>query len=381
MSFPFGWTKRASITIAAAKVGSGGVSDFPVTLTESTLPSGIFTYARSDGGDVRFSTDAYGLTRLPADIIKWDTGTSKAIVRVRMDLSSAASNTFYVWYGNPSATLPANTDTYGRYAAYDDDFGGYWPMGDVSGFDGSTLVDRTSNLRIGAPAGLDATNLADAKIGKGLNLNGTNEYIVCPGTDLPAATDQRTIIATINADTIDSAQRLWFGRGAASGNGLIFNLGVVDVSATKYVQFLHGGGNIRYPGITVGAFYRVAIVVPSGADTTDDVQCYVNAVLKSGTRNGGSDQTLGVAAYDFSIGSNWPGGTGPATNWFDGIIDEFEYHTTARSAAWLTTDYNMVSDVANFAVAGSAENVSLITPQMFAQVATVNNLTLTGVPW
>ena len=130
MAFPTGWGRRCALTIQSSKV-DGDLSDFTVKITKDCLPSEMFdadgSYpARSDGGDIRFSSDQAGTTQLAREVAQFDTdndpGNGYAELYVLVDDVYAVSDvTIYVWYNAPSETEPAEDSTYGKESA--------WPSG------------------------------------------------------------------------------------------------------------------------------------------------------------------------------------------------------------------------------------------------------------
>ena len=82
MEFSEGWLKKVKISAIAAKT-SGSHVDFPLLLTEATLPADIFTSAIDGGGDIRFSSDAKGENQLACEVVYFDTTTNKAQIWVK----------------------------------------------------------------------------------------------------------------------------------------------------------------------------------------------------------------------------------------------------------------------------------------------------------
>lgn len=162
-AFPTGWASSCPITIDHTKVGSGGVTGFSAVLTESSLPAALFSGSKSDGSDIRASSDAAGTTQLPCDVVAFSAGGTGTLV-VKTDLSSASDTTVYVWWGNASATLPAANSAFGQYNAYNANCLSFFTLTDASG----NPVDRTS-------AGKTLT-LANATYGASGQLKGAVQF-------------------------------------------------------------------------------------------------------------------------------------------------------------------------------------------------------------
>lgn len=108
MPFPTGWARKCALTINSAQiVGSGTHNNFPVLLTQANLPSGMLDKdgaapARMGGGDIRFTSDAAGTTKLPCHVVEFITANNpanaRATIYVALNLPTGSSTTIYVWY-------------------------------------------------------------------------------------------------------------------------------------------------------------------------------------------------------------------------------------------------------------------------------------------
>ena len=130
MAFPTGWNYKTKLTQNHTKVNTANQTGFPLgliwtgTIAGSNLPQAMFDAdggraAKSAGEDIRFSTDAAGTTQVPFEIVTFAIDNDPANVRAEIwvklpTLSYTADTTFYIWWGNSSATALPVTDTYGR---------------------------------------------------------------------------------------------------------------------------------------------------------------------------------------------------------------------------------------------------------------------------
>ena len=95
------WQCRKKITVDQTKVGSGGVSNFPVLInrTDTDLQS----KAQADGDDILF-TSSDGTTKLSHEIEKYVSATGELIAWVKVpSVSAAAPTDIYMYYGNTTA--------------------------------------------------------------------------------------------------------------------------------------------------------------------------------------------------------------------------------------------------------------------------------------
>lgn len=179
---------KARITVAAANIGSGGVSHHVCTVTEDSFLTSCSeaitsggTYAmQSDAGDVIFTEDGTAETQLACDVVKCslDTTPGNSLVRFNIEegsYSASAANYRWIHWGHATTqSQPARTATYGRDAVYETDCVCYVPFFEGSG---STAYDRTSYAT-------DWTLYGDTSFrsGGGIDVDGVSDYIQSPST-------------------------------------------------------------------------------------------------------------------------------------------------------------------------------------------------------
>lgn len=343
--------RKCAITIPAAQVGTGGVTDFSVLLTRSAFPDEMCSptdpnAAQANGGDIRFYSDAALTSRLACDLIAWELdssdGARDAAIQIRVlvpSLSSVVANTIYVSYNaGESETQPAAGEAYGQYAAYDSAVETYHPLEESSG----TLYDRT-----GAYDGTAAGTLtygASGKVGKAATFSGDD---VITAANALALTAPFTVAAWIN-NTALGRNTLWSKRGnqisttsAAFGQENIYAVydtnGTDGASRSADIKALMQAGWVHVAVVFGGS---APLIYINGAETT-----YYSQTSPTGTEiaTGGYDLKLGDSTFS---NDKWVGG-----------MDDAQLHSVARSAAWITTEYNQTNDPARFAVPGTPETV------------------------
>lgn len=349
MAFPTGWTKRVAVVIDKTYVGSGGVSDFSVLLLRANFGSNgdaMFygaASAQANGGDVRFTSDEAGTTQLPCDVIAFGLDSadsaedSVCMIRVKAaSVSSAANTTIYCWYvGNPagSETQPAANTTYGQYNAYDANWKGYWPLR-------ADLNDRTSNAQNLTNQGTVVPGDSAGKFGLATSFNGTNQYANRTG-QITAATPV-TIMAWVKvADTRWNCVLTNTGDYGNDSHTLLCRNGLATY-AKHTIDNTGADGTTTAPSI--GTWGHVAGILNSASSRT----AYLNA-------SAGSENTTSLA------------GTFNTTNgtvaicyngyYFKGVIQDIQFHTANRGAAWITTEYNQTNAPAAFAAGGTPTTV------------------------
>lgn len=120
---PWGFSDRkyrVKISVKASKIDadlSGYVVYFnPADLVQDTFWDNV----KSDAGDLIFS-ESDETTRLPVEIVSFDTSGKTGEIYFRSNSISSSLNTeFYVYWGNPTATQPGVSETYGRNAVWSD---------------------------------------------------------------------------------------------------------------------------------------------------------------------------------------------------------------------------------------------------------------------
>lgn len=164
------WKYRVKITVDHSKVGSD-LTDFPVYVDLSTLPSGFHTNVKSDGGDIRV-TRSDGTTECPREVVFYDSTNDKGELHFKANsLSSTTDTVFYIYYGNSSATEPAVDSTYGRNAVWSNYKAVYHMNQDPTG----TVIDSSGNTPFNANVDLDSNDLTTGKLGSGIKKD-TGEY-------------------------------------------------------------------------------------------------------------------------------------------------------------------------------------------------------------
>ena len=128
-------TWKCELIIQSSKVTTTQ-TDYPVVLTEDCMPSEIFGVngAQAGGGDIRFSSDAAGLTQLACDVIDFDQTNDECEIVVNVASVSSSSNTsIWVWWNTAtSSSQPGVSSTYGQYNAYESDIELWLPGGETT---------------------------------------------------------------------------------------------------------------------------------------------------------------------------------------------------------------------------------------------------------
>jgi len=165
------WQYRIEVTVPAANVDAN-LTNFPVYVDASDLPADFHTNIKSDACDVRWATSD-GVTETAGYPLTYDAGTDTGeFYFLAPSLSSSVDNTFYVYYGNPSATCYLTTDTYGQEAVWPDfefvSHSGSW--GNILGANGTAI--SINGIPSPLPTAGDSTGIAGTATGYNVGGNG-----------------------------------------------------------------------------------------------------------------------------------------------------------------------------------------------------------------
>lgn len=390
MAVPADLTRKHAIVIDDAYVGSGGVTNFSVLLTRAHFddevvdPSGS-NAARTDGGDVRFSSDSAGNTQLACDVIAFEhdttTGAGDADIQIRVLVPSIAGpssgdTTIYVWYDGSSTTAqPASNDTYGSDNAYDAYWKCYLPLQEDPSGGAPQAIDRTSNGNDGTSQGsMTSGDLVAGKVGKGWDLDGSNDYCDVPASasiDLSAET--YTIMMWIN---MAASQSNWAGI-ISKGDGTTSDWSIQRNSNTTGLSVFHENTQKTWANVwgnMAGAGWK-HLALTCKPDTGGTSEIYLDAASQ-GAQTGQNNAGHSSVARSVKIGSERTGVE------IAGVIDDVQIHVGAtRAAAWITTEFNQTSTPALFATPGTPEAVgggtdALTATDIASGIPTVTSATL-----
>jgi len=308
------WGYRRKISIDYTKVSSDQY-DFPTLVKIADSADPIFSAAQADGDDLLF-TDAYG-NKLSHEIETFDTTGKQLWAWVNVPkISSTANTVLYLYYGNSGATnQQSKTDVWiGNYKSV-------WHLKENPTATAPQFADSTSSANAATSNGSQASgDQQSAKINGGLNFDGSNDY-------LSAASPNLTTAATIEAWVkTDSGAK----QEVASLQSDAIVLRAHDGSTTGPSFTVKIGGRyyqISTSELTIGSWYHLVGIYSNGS-----LKLYLNGTeVSSGSATG----TLDSGAKN-NIGVHQNGSANP----FDGLMDEVRVSNVARSANWISTEYN-----------------------------------------
>ena len=109
------WNYRTKITVDKTKVDAT-LTSFPVYLDLQLMPADFHTYVSATAAqDIRV-TESDGITEVPREVVYYNSSTDKGELWFKAGtVSSSIDTDFYIYFGNTSATEPADNATYGKY--------------------------------------------------------------------------------------------------------------------------------------------------------------------------------------------------------------------------------------------------------------------------
>ena len=336
------WVYRSKITIDHTKVGSttGSVLQyFPVLVSTTTNALKYTGYSgghtgKSNGGDILF-TLSDGTTKLNHEVELYASSTGQLVSWIKVpSISTSTDTVLYMYYGNAGAADQGTTT-----GVWDDGgsnyFKGVWHLPN-----GTTLTanDSTINALNGTLPATSPTSIPGQVDGAG-NFNGSSSYIDIPSSSAfnnqsftisvwirPDSTQSQAIVAPIDLD--HQGMEGWV-------------LQSEDATTNKYYYLGYGAGSTYQPAGQLGAGKGIQLTYGSWQ--------YIS-YTKTGTsiigyRNGTVAWAPGAASNaTVNYLANRHIRFGSAVYYesrnYKGDIDEVRISSTARSADWISTEYN-----------------------------------------
>jgi hypothetical protein len=377
------WPYRVKLTIDHTKVAADQ-TDFPVYVDLSNMPAGFHSHVnQTDGRDIRVTT-SNGVTELPREVVFYNStsDTGELYFKYSGTLSSSTDTNVYIYYGNSGASDYAVTNTYGRNNVWNSNYMTVQHLKDTT--TSSTTDSTSNNNNMTKKAAARPPETSSGKIAQAQDLDGSYDLLYhSDSTSLDVGGSALTISAWIKAGTLPSAGNQAYlihkedsvtaGYGLKLGNfdsaGNQLYLEVNNTSDTTFTR-----ESLTSETFSTGTWYYVTGVLP-GAGSLPLV--YINAVNKDGWTDGGNfSGTIKNGDWNFDIGTSTDGGG----DYFDGIMDEVRISNVARSATWITTDYNNQLTPSTFfnswgaeQSSGSYDLIATVTSGLSANIAAVSD--------
>lgn len=372
---------RKQLTIDAGLIPNtaGSLTNFPVLIsyTDTALKTtgNGGKVQNSSGFDIIFTDSTHVPAKLDHQIEQYDPVTGKIVMWARIpSLSATVDTTISIYYGNSSISTSQENVCGGRAGAcvWDSDYEAVWLMKDDPAGTAPQLKDSTTNLRDGTSVGgMLSTDLVAGSIGYAIDFRNAQRIDTSnfggglAGLTLEAWVVKDTggddrIVAKSNSTATNNSSYIWslnsrtgstapanaaqgrVGAGTANGVTTIQGSAISVPSALTHLAFTYDGATMR--------LYRDGL-----SDATP-------ITSESGSVSSGAAVVV--------VGNN-DAGTSGQDRYFDGRIEDVRVSKIARSADWISTEYN------NQRAAGQGFGVGKFIKTLGAE--TQNNLSVAAV--
>jgi len=361
-----GYGSQRAIIIDHTKVPNSDLANFPV------LISGTYSYLANaanggkvqspNGYDIVFTSDAGGITKLDHQIESYDPLTGQFAAWVRIPLLSHTTDTvIYLAYGNSAVSVSQEN----RTGVWDSSFKGVYHLPNGTSL---SVADSTANVNDGT---INAAAAATGFIGGASQFDGSSSYIRLPQVPFAytGATNNYSLSFSVWFKTSTSGVILGQTANVLPPNGPGGYVPALYVDATGKLRasfFWHGstGQQIVAPtSYNDGNWHHVVDTYLSGLETL-----YVDG-QPVGTQTAGEN---GYSSnYAYLLGAGYTGGWAASNNswfYFNGLIDEVQVSSVARSKDWIRAEYNNQSSPTTFYTVGAENAASIIISPLSAGV-------------
>ncbi len=326
-----GYLFRRKVTIDHTKVGATNSSNFPM------LFGGTYAYlataanggkiTNASGFDIILTSDAAGATKLDHEIESYASSSGALNFWVRIPtLSHTADTVIYLWYGNSSISSSQENAT----GVWDTNYKLVYHLTQTTGH----FLDSTSNAN-NSTAETVTTRGAASQIGTGAGMTTSGDSVTFPALSWGSG-----------AWTVS----MWVKR--SSGGGQLFlqpdsfgrnpGMSLTDNNGNSQfeVDLSLNGSRLATGVAVVGTTWTHIFWSYPNNTNVGNGSCYVNGSLDTS-----------AAFADMSQGTPSAGTLGGAL----ATYDEFRFSNVARSADWLTAEYNNQNSPSTFYTIGPEE--------------------------
>jgi hypothetical protein len=336
------WNFRTAVTVQASQVATTSpITDFPVYVNLSHLGSSLFSNVRSDGGDIRV-TLADGVTEIPAEVAQLSIASSTGELYFRApSLSTTTNTTFYIYYGNAGATLPARDAAFGLENVWTNNYVAVYHLNEVGTTSTSSYLDSTRNRFHAQGGGGVVANIPGrivSPLGFAANFDAANDVI----------TVNRTASVLGIAGSVPKNITAWAFTTTWSGGG-IWGIGssVTDQDfslrtngATNSWRTQHWGNDNDFVFTSNSLWVHFSLDFDGANSRT-----YANAGLVASR----IPQAINLTNTNPLTIGRW------TTAHYGGRIDSLRVSSTTRSQAWLRTEFNNQASSTSFYATSTAE--------------------------
>jgi hypothetical protein len=325
-----GYAFGASITINHAQVANSDQIDFPLLISGSypylaTVANGG-QVQNSNGWDIVFTSDASGQNKLDHEIDTYDPtrGTVNFWVRIPT-LSHTVDTTIYMWYGNSAIT----TTQENKAGVWKNGYTRVWHLGNPTTLSAS---DSTGTGSDGTNYGVVASSGKIGGAGSYQQIYGQYIDMGSVGPRPTQGTISMWVEAPVRANYPNAFTTANLSDAACGNDGIRFEMDQSGdfgaATGADNANCQSGIGGVSFTNsFTPSSWHYISVQWDSSAS------------IESGFYDGNVNVVTNTdwpSAFDaVKIGVGW----GAGRTW-NGQIDEVRMSSVARSADWITTEYN-----------------------------------------
>ena len=274
----------------------------------------------AQGYDIAFAQNADGSSPLNSEVESYNSGTGALVAWINVPTLSNGA-TFYMFYGKAGVSSPPNPPS----AVWDSNYQLVQHQMDSSA--SKTVTDSTSNGNAGTSVRNTSAMSTAGQIGNGFSFNGSSDGISYSGITIPSTctisvwlkqtgsnSGYQNVIAYGNSEGfwMYNGRADWYFAGDRSGNTTL------PLNTWAYVTIVQDGSGTHW-------YYNRT---PDGS-------------------NG--------FAFSGILTLNGTGKDNSGSEYFSGSMDELQVSNIARSANWITTEYNNQSSPSAFYTFGAEQ--------------------------
>jgi len=339
--FDEGWQYRKQITINHTKV-AGDLTDFPVLI--STIDTDLRDKAQDDGDDILFMDGPGVANKVYHEIEEYDDSSGELVAWVNVvDISADEDTVLYLYYGNPGCS-----DQQFPVKVWDSTY----VMVQHMDIKGSTIYDSTSHSNDGSL--VSSPYNVDGVIGNAIQFDGVDDAVSVPDDVSLRPAD---VTLELWGKATGSVGWLCYKRATdkwGNGDGHAYGLNTYMSGGTRYFQARYERNNNNQqhavgnsPGNNDTWYYLVTTYDEAHPGRA---KFYFNGSLAA-TDNTMESEIIWYNAPNYDL--VWGSCRGDYYN-FTG--DETRISNIVRSAEWLSTSYNTMSDPSSFVSFGPEES-------------------------
>jgi len=321
--------------IATISNPTSSITDFTLLVDLSRMSS-MFKSSWNTSEQGRGRAAKLDGTELACDWINLNHAAKTGWLRVKWigALASTGTQRLRVYPPNTENTAYAVGDPYGRNAAYSGAIAIYPFDGDAKGRSGNEYDLTVSN----------ATQTA-GKIGQAYSFNGSNSYIAEGASKIPVLAFQSgfTFHALIKPNSYGEVNLGTLLSKDDDGNGLNgIRINISSVAGNRIICRIHNVASnclSAVNSITLSQWNTIDITMLS---TKGNI--YINGSLSGNADQLLSDESLITTSNPITIGNR----SGATDRTFDGLIDDVQLWTGAKSTAWIGEEFAQGNDQSAF---------------------------------